>query len=79
MDAADRETVIRDLLAEEYNNPVRIVGFDTAQGWSRDVTVDIADEVRRRLVENDEISPPVLQFLEANRGRWQYSRTLARR
>ena len=68
MDAADRETVIRDLLAEEYNNPVRIVGFNTAQGWSRDVTVDIADEVRRRLVENDEISPPVLQFLEANRG-----------
>jgi hypothetical protein len=64
---ADRNTVIRDLLAGEFNNPVRIVAFNTSEGWSRDVTVDIADEVRRRIVECDEISEAVLQFLEANR------------
>ena len=27
-EAADRETVIRNLLAGEYNDPVRIVAFD---------------------------------------------------
>jgi len=64
---ADRETLIRDLFSGEYTDPVRIVAFNTAQGWSRDVTVDIADEVRRRRAEQDEISESVLAFLEANR------------
>jgi hypothetical protein len=65
-DGADRETLIRDLLAGEYNNPVRIISFNTAEGWSRDVTVDIADEVRRRYVEiYDEIPESILAFLEA--------------
>ena len=52
--AANRATLVRDLLAGEYNNPVRVVAFNTAEGWSRDVTVDIADEVRRCYVELDE-------------------------
>jgi hypothetical protein len=64
---ADRETMIRDLFSGEYTDPVRIVAFNTAQGWSRDVTVDIADEVRRRCAEQGEISESVLAFLEANR------------
>ncbi len=64
--AANRATLVRDLLAGEYNNPVRIVAFNTAEGWSRDVTVDIADEVRRRYVEFDDVPPEsVLAFLEA--------------
>jgi hypothetical protein len=46
-------------------NPVRIVAFNTVEGWSRDVTVDIADELRRRYVEYDEVSESVLKFLEA--------------
>jgi hypothetical protein len=67
--ATDRETLILNLLSGEYKNPVRIVTFNTAEGWSRDVTVDVADEVRRRLVECDEISESVLAFLVAtNRG-----------
>ena len=66
-EATDRETVIRNLIAGEYSNPIRIVGFNTAEGWSRDVTVDIADEVRRRYAEMDEVTDSVLQFTEANR------------
>jgi hypothetical protein len=42
-EATGRETLIGDLLAGEFNNPVRIVSFNTVEGWSRDVTVDIAD------------------------------------
>jgi hypothetical protein len=64
-DGADRATLVRDLLAGEYNNPVRIVAFNTSEGWSRDVTVDIADEVRRRYVEFDDVPESVLAFLEA--------------
>jgi hypothetical protein len=44
---ANHETLIRDLLDDQYSRPRRIVAFNTAEGWSRDVTVDIADELRR--------------------------------
>jgi hypothetical protein len=63
---ADRETVIRDLLSGHYSKPVRIIAFNTAEGWSRDVTVDIAEELRRRYFVFDELPEAVLVFLEAN-------------
>ena len=47
-ESTDRETLIRDLMEEQYSLPVCIVAFNTAEGWSRDVTMDIADELRRR-------------------------------
>jgi hypothetical protein len=62
---ANRATLVRNLLDEQYEDPVRIVAFNTAQGWSRDVTVDIADVLRRRYVEYDEVPTSVLKFLEA--------------
>src|SRR5262245_49932431 len=34
----DLECVITDLLDEQYNSPVTVVGFNTAEGWSRDVS-----------------------------------------
>ena len=60
----DRETLIRDLMDDQYDNPARIVAFNTAQGWSRDVTVDIADELRRRLAEYDDVPVSVEELLE---------------
>jgi hypothetical protein len=66
-DNADRETLIRDLVEGQYRQPVRIVAFNTAEGWSRDVTMDIADEPRRRYIEFGEVPDSILDFMEANR------------
>jgi hypothetical protein len=60
----DRKTLIRRLMEDQYSHPVRIVAFNTAEGWSRDVTVDIADELRRRFAEYDEVPRSVQEFLE---------------
>jgi hypothetical protein len=62
---ANRTTLVRDLLEGQYENPVRIVAFNTAEGWSRDVTVDIADELRRSFIEYDEAPASLLRFLDA--------------
>jgi hypothetical protein len=59
-----RATLVRNLLDGQYENPVRVVVFNTAEGWSRDVTVDIADELRRRYVEYSEVPESVLKFVE---------------
>ncbi len=63
----DREALIRALVDEEFTRPVRIVAFNTAEGWSRDVTVDIADELRRRYVEFGELPGSILDFMDACR------------
>ena len=60
----DRETLIRDLVEGQYSRPTRIIAFNTAEGWSRDVTMDIADELRRRFAEFGEVPASVLEFLE---------------
>ena len=65
----NRPTLVHNLLEGQYENPVRIVAFNTAEGWCRDVTVDIADALRRRYVEFDEVPEEVLAFMEANQRR----------
>ena len=59
------QTVVDDLLAGQYSNPVRVVAFNTAEGWSRDVSDDIAREVVRRVVENGRaLAASSRQFVE---------------
>ena len=65
---ASRATLVRNLLDGHYEDPVRVVAFNTVQGWSRDATVEIADEVRRRFIEQEDTSASLLRFLDlANR------------
>jgi hypothetical protein len=47
-DQADFETIISGLLGGQYSNPVHVFAFNAADGWSRDVSEDIADEIRYR-------------------------------
>ena len=62
-----KEAVIRTLLRAEYSHPVFVVAFNAAEGWSRDVSAEIAEELRRRIVDWDDVAPSVREFLEANR------------
>jgi hypothetical protein len=43
--AADRLVVIRDIAQGQYSHPLRVVAFNTAEGWSREVTEEIAREL----------------------------------
>jgi hypothetical protein len=51
---ADRETIIRNFLSGQYANPLRVMAFNTAEGWSRDVSEDIASEVLERAFDADD-------------------------
>jgi hypothetical protein len=61
---ADRATLIHDLLDGQYEAPIRIVAFNTAQGWSRDVTKEIASELRQHCADRGEIPSSLHDFLE---------------
>jgi hypothetical protein len=51
---ADRETIIRNFLSGQYSNALRVIAFNTAEGWSRDVSEDIAGEVLERAFDADD-------------------------
>jgi hypothetical protein len=54
-----------------YNNPVRIVCFNTAQGTSRDATLEIAQDMQGRVSrKGEEISPGLRDFIE-----WEIERS----
>jgi hypothetical protein len=63
------ESVITDLLDGQYSNPIRIIGFNTAKGWSRDVTEDIAKALRRRCdLQLREVPSTIQDFVERHEG-----------
>jgi hypothetical protein len=50
---ADEWTIVSKIMDGEYSNPARVVAFNIAEGWSRDVTEAIAQAVaERRRSEN---------------------------
>ena len=64
-EAARLETVIADLLDGQYSSPVRVIACNTAEGWSRDVSENVARELRRRCAEQARELPAYLQdFVE---------------
>jgi len=67
---ADLETIIQNLIAGTYTNPVRVIGFNTTEGWSQDVSEDIARELRNRHdLLGQEFPAHLLQFIEKYIGR----------
>jgi hypothetical protein len=44
----DRATLVQNLMHGQYASPVRVVAFNTAEGWSRDVSAEIAHELAPR-------------------------------
>jgi hypothetical protein len=62
---ADLTTVVADLLSGQYRHPLRVVAFNTAEGWARDVSADIARKVVSRARElDDELPAAVRDFVE---------------
>ncbi|MBR0961335.1 hypothetical protein [Bradyrhizobium japonicum] len=48
VERTDIETVISNLIAGRFNDPVRIVAFDPLGHWSKDVSRELAEEIQTR-------------------------------
>ena len=42
------ETIISDLLTGQFNDPVRVLAFNTLEHWSDDVSQEVAAEIQTR-------------------------------
>jgi hypothetical protein len=62
--AADLQTVVHKISDGEYSNPIRVVAFNTAEEWSRDVTEDVARALLDREAREADLSESATSCVE---------------
>jgi hypothetical protein len=64
-DKADQATIVDNILSGQYSSPLRVIAVNTAEGWGRDVTEDIAHAVLDRARgDHRPIADSAQEFLE---------------
>ena len=48
VEQTDIETIISNLIAGQFNDPLRVVAFNTLGHWSKDVSKEVAKEIQAR-------------------------------
>jgi hypothetical protein len=62
---ADLETTIQNFLKGRYENALRVAAFNAAEGWSRDVSEDIAQELLHRAINaGDDLGEGAQRFVD---------------
>jgi hypothetical protein len=70
VETADVENVIADLLTGQYTNPLRVIAFNVADGWSRDISAEVAAEIRRRCdLQLRDVPSSIQNFVERHEGK----------
>ncbi len=69
LERTDLEIIVRDFLTGQFNDPVRVIAFNTLEHWSDDVSSDIAAEIQTRCdIEGVEVPEHVRDFVESFAG-----------
>ena len=61
IERTDIETIIADLLSGQFNDPVRVIAFNTLEHWTADISKNVAEEI---LIRCDIEGTPVPEYLE---------------
>jgi hypothetical protein len=66
---ADLETAISELLAGKFNNPVRVIAYNTLEHWTEDVSAQIAAEIQSRCdIDGQPVPEHVRDFVNSHGG-----------
>jgi hypothetical protein len=66
VERTDLETIIDDLLTGQFNDPVRVVAFNTLEHWANDVSKDIAQLIQTRCdIAGDPVPEHIRDFIES--------------
>ena len=69
IERTDVETIIADLISGQFNDPVRVVAFNTLEHWSEDVTEYIAFEIQTRCdIEGVAVPEDIRDFVASYTG-----------
>jgi hypothetical protein len=69
VEQTDLETIITDLMSGQFNDPVRVVAFNTLEHWSEDVSEYIALEIQTRCdIEGVGVPEHIRDFVTGHAG-----------
>ena len=64
VERTDLETIIDDLMSGQFNDPVRVVAFNTLEHWLNDVSADVAAEIQTRCdIDGEPVPEHVEEFV----------------
>jgi hypothetical protein len=69
IERTDLETVITDLMSGQFNDPVRVVAFNTLEHWAQDVSRDVALEIQSRCdIDGHDVPETLRDFVDSYTG-----------
>jgi hypothetical protein len=64
LERTDLETIIDDLMSGQFNDPVRVMAFNTLEHWASDVSAEVAAEIQMRCdIDGEPIPEHVEDFV----------------
>jgi hypothetical protein len=68
IERSDFETVISDFMRGEFNDPVRVVAFNTLEHWADNVSEQMAEEIQVRCdIAGGPVPEHIRDFIENHR------------
>jgi hypothetical protein len=65
VECSDLETVVTDLLAGKFRDPLCIAAFNTLEHWSRDLSAGVAREIETRCdIDGEPVPEHVRDFVD---------------
>jgi hypothetical protein len=69
VERTDFETIIADFLTGQFNDPIRVIAFNTLEHWSDDISEAVATEIQTRCdIEGVCVPEHVSDFVDRHRG-----------
>jgi hypothetical protein len=78
VERTDLEAAICELMRGQFNDPVRVVAFNTLEHWAKDVSAEIAFEIQSRSdMDGNDLPEHIKEFVESSTRQIRRSPALA--
>ena len=65
VERTDLDAIVGALISGQFNDPVRVVAFNTLEHWSKDVSADVAAEIQTRCdIDGEPLPEHIKDFVE---------------
>jgi hypothetical protein len=69
IERTDLETILSDLLTGQFNDPIRVVAFNTLEHWAADVSAAVALEIETRCdIQGERVPDHLSEFVQSYSG-----------
>lgn len=67
IERSDLETTIGELVAGCFNDPIKVISFNTLEHWTKDISTDVAGEIRARCdIDGIRLPDYLCDFIESH-------------